>query len=261
MRLVLPPATAEYAVMRIRRFKVEDLTGPRVRVAGREAAHALRVLRLKIGAEVVLFDGRGHEVTGRLCSIAGGGFEVEVARRHRVDPKGSPALVIAAATPKGSRADWLVEKCAELGVRELWLLRSERGEVDPGEGKLARWRRKGVETAKQTGRALAMGVEPPQTIAEVVARATDVRIFYGDPLGAGLTLGEALSDLPVPGALPANVLIFIGPEGGLTDVERVRIEDAGGQAVRFSDATLRVETAAVAAASIWGAWILEAANE
>ncbi len=117
--------------MRTRRFKVEDLSGPLVRVGGSEAEHGLRVLRLGVGAEVVLFDGRGGEVVGRICSVGRLQFEVQVTRREEVDPERGPEVRLAVAVPKGNRADLLIEKCAELGVCGLYLLRSQRGEVLP----------------------------------------------------------------------------------------------------------------------------------
>jgi len=253
-RLVPTINTAEHVFMKIRRFKVDDLTGPIVTVGGSEAGHALRVLRLKTGAEVVLFDGLGQQVTGRVCSVAQHSFEVEITRRYGVDPAQGASLVIASATPKGNRGDWLVEKCAELGVRELWLLRTERGEVLPGESKIARWRRKGVEAAKQTGHAITMEIKPPRTIADAAAGAADMTILYADPVRSGHTLIEALQTLPTARTHRPKVLIFIGPEGGFTEDECAEIEHAGGQSVRLSDGILRIETAAVAAASIWGAW-------
>lgn len=241
-----------------RRFKAEDLSGPVVRVSGGEAVHAVRVLRLNIGADVVLFDGHGHEAIGRICSVGPSYFEVEVARRRDIDPELTPSAVLAVAAPKGNRADWLVEKCAELGVRALWLLRSQRAEVLPREGKLARLRRKAIQAAKQAGHATTMTIEPPRAIAEIAAAAGGGRIYYGDPNRSELTLHEALRDIPAEHRPHAAVLIFIGPEGGFTDDECAAIEQAGGRAVRLCDAILRVETAAVAAASIWAAWAAEA---
>ncbi|MBN2561242.1 MAG: 16S rRNA (uracil(1498)-N(3))-methyltransferase [Phycisphaerae bacterium] len=241
--------------MRARRFKVDDLTGLVVRVGGGEARHGLRVLRVKLGAELVLFDGRGHEVTGRVCSVGRDDFEVEVTQRRDTDPDRLSRLDLAVAAPKGNRGDWLVEKSAELGVSTLWLLRCERGEVLPGTGKLARWRRKAVEAAKQAGRVVTMVIEPPRSIAEVLAVSPGARVFYGHPSRSGLVLGAALHGAPVAQANGAEVLIFIGPEGGFSGAECSEIERAGGRAVRLSNAVLRVETAAVAAASIWGAWV------
>ena len=168
-----------------------------------------------------------------------------------------PNLTIATAVPKGNRGDWLVEKCAELGVRGLWLLRCGRSQVIPGEGKLARWRRKGVEAAKQTGHAITMTIEPPRSIDEIISCSSDRTIFYGDPVRSRVTFGEALADMPATRTGRNGVLVFIGPEGGFTDAECEEIERAGGRPVRLSHGILRVETAAVATTAIWGCWVAE----
>ncbi|MFH1418563.1 MAG: RsmE family RNA methyltransferase [Planctomycetota bacterium] len=244
--------------MRIRRFQVDDVSGSIVRVGGPQAEHALKVLRLKVGGEVALFDGRGAEVTGRVRSIVHRTFEVEVTHRYGMHRDSGPCLVMAAACPKGNRADWLVEKCAELGVRALWLLKTERGSVDPGEGKLTRWCRKGVEAAKQSGHTITMAVEPARTVAEALAaaaRAPALHLFYGDPRDADRTFTHSLAKLPPPGTHPSRLAVFIGPEGGFTNAECGLLTGAGARPVRLSNAILRVETAAVAAAAAWASWV------
>ncbi len=240
----------EHVSMRTRRFKVEDLSGPVIRVGGSEAGHGLRVLRLGVGAEVVLFDGRGGEVSGRICSVGRSQFEVQVTSRGEADREHGPEIHLAVAAPKGGRADTLVEKCAELGVRGLHLLRTDRGEVLPGETKLGRWRRKAVEAAKQAGHRTTMAIEDPRGIDEIAAAAGKGRIFYGDPACAARTLHEALGEARGEDHRQVGVLIFIGPEGGFTERECAAIEELGGRPVRLCDAILRVETAAIAAAAI-----------
>jgi 16S rRNA (uracil1498-N3)-methyltransferase len=243
------------AVVKIRRFKVDDCTGPTLEVVGREARHALRVLRLGVGDAVALFDGRGGEVVGRIASASRTGFTVSVQEQAippRRDRAERPALVLAVATPKGSRADWLVEKCAELGVGTLWLLRAKRGPVTPGPGKVERWRRKAVEAAKQAGQRRVMGIEPPRTVAETLAAAAGGLVLYGDPACAKATLLEVLHRPRVNRSAHERIVIFIGPEGGFTEEECGTIEAAGGVAVSLGESILRVETAAIAAAAVWG---------
>lgn len=236
-----------------RRFLVTDLSSPVVFVCGTEAHHALHVLRLGPGAEVNLFDGRGTEATGRITTLERDGFSVEISDREVIVTSVSSSLIIAVATPKGERADWLVEKCAELGTAALWVLLTERGEVRPGEGKIARWRRKAIEAAKQAGRASAMLIEPPRTISEVLIATAGLTLCYGSPKPqVTASYWTALSQT-TDSKCPAETVMLIGPEGGFTGEEQAQIEAAGGRPVRLSDGILRVETAAVAAACIWSA--------
>ncbi len=241
--------------MKPRRFKADDLAGATVQVAGPEAFHALRVLRIRRGDEVVLFDGRGAEALGVVRTNGRGWFEVEVTERRLASPVQGPSLILAVAAPKGERGDWLVEKCAELGVFSLWPLRLERGCVVPGEPKITRWRRKAVQAAKQAALATTMTVEPPKSLAEaVVSIYRGTRLWLADPGRLHPTLPEALQNIPREEATTCRGVVAVGPEGGFSPNERATIMAAGGEAVRICDPILRVETAAVAVASIWAAW-------
>lgn len=243
--------------MRIRRFNVDDLGGDVIHVSGQEADHALRVLRLKLGAEVVLFNGRGEEAAGRIVSIGDGAFDVEISRKGQPADRRKGSLAIAVATPKGQRADWMVEKCAEFGVAALRLLRTDRGAVDPGEGKLSRWRRKAVEAAKQSGSATAMEIVAPRSVEETLGDAGARHILCCEPHRNSATLAQFLTALPRDEGEPRGVLAFVGPEGGFTEREIEAISQAGGQAVRLAGSILRVETAAAAVAAAWAMWNIE----
>lgn len=255
--------------VKTRRFKVDDCTGPTIEIAGGEARHALRVLRLRVGDTVALFDGHGREAVGRIASASPTGFTVSVPAQADDARAERPALVLAVATPKGSRADWLVEKCAELSVGALWLLRTDRGQVVPGPSKMERWRRKVVEAAKQAGQRRVMDLEPPRTVAETLsAVAGRRRVLYGHPPRAKVSILQALTEPRLQSrgrsdaaekSTPASesIVILIGPEGGFTEKECSTIEAVGGAAVSLGESILRVETAAIAAAAVWGVVVVE----
>lgn len=239
--------------MALRRLHVSDIGGDVLRISGAEAKHALKVLRLVEGHEVIVFDGRGGEAVGRIVATARDAFDVQITRRHEASP-GAAELTIAVAPPKGERADWLVEKCAELGVARLIPVICDRSQVRPGDSKIERWRRKAVEAAKQSRQARTMMIDAPIALEElVIAIDAGTTIFFGD------------ADPECPGALAAfsdsasvATLIIIGPEGGLADGERAAVTRAGGCGVRLATSILRIETAAVAAAAIWAASRLSA---
>ncbi len=255
MALVRAFGTVHHGFMRNRRFQVDRLEGPIIHVRGDEADHALRVLRLKVDEEVTLFDGRGGEAVGRIVRAGRGEFEVQIDRRKQDAPSNLPVLALAVALPKGNRADWLVEKCAELGVTDLTPLSCERGQVSPGDGKLVRWRRKAVEAAKQSGQAATMRIRAEETVAGILSSPPrDRQVYYGQPRADCPGLIEILSR-----ERPRHALIIIGPEGGFTDGERSQIEAGGGRAVRLAESVLRVETAAVSVAAVWACWRSRAA--
>lgn len=246
--------------MAIRRFHVTDLSDSRVRVEGEEARHALRVLRLSVGDSVVLFDGAGAEAHGRIVTIGRDEFEAEVLDR-RIRPVAQDcSLILAVSPPKGERADWMIEKCAELGVSELIPLACERSQVCPRSGKLDRWRRKVIAATKQSQQITAMQIHDVRPLNDLIAQfAAYALVLYGDTTATDSPLVELLKESGVfsgkqPGA--CKVLILIGPEGGFTDHERKALTSSGGRAFRLADSVLRTETAAVAAAAIWATSML-----
>lgn len=253
--------------MAVRRFHVDDLNAPLVRVTGDQALHALKVLRLGTGDRVVLFDGAGGEALGQIKLTERNVFEVEIVERHASSEPMVERLILAVCTPKGERADWMIEKCAELGVSELIPLRCERSQVHPGEGKLDRWRRKAVEAAKQSRQAVTMHIAELQALEVVLEQhAHDAAVYFGDAQSTAPTLAKSLADTVAGGAtnrggadlqVPRATLMVIGPEGGLTDAEQAMMVQAGGRGVRLAGSILRIETAAVAAAAQWAAAVLE----
>ncbi len=237
--------------MRRRAFKADDLSSERVTLRGDEAHHALHVLRLSIGDEITLFDGRGLRATARITSVTGESLVADVL--HRAAEQLTRVLIIATAIPKGERADWMVEKCAELGLSELIPLLCERGQVSPGAGKLARWRRKADEAAKQSGQSRSMAVREPMALsAALEACASGGPAWYGSP-GVTRTLAQAIGECATGDAASRGASIWIGPEGGFSPDEVAQLERSGAQGVSLGGTILRVETAAVAAAAVWGA--------
>lgn len=237
--------------MRARRFKVSSLDVNPVRVDGAEAGHALRVLRLTPGSPVVLFDGRGGEADGVITSIADGAFEVELTGPMRRSGHSALNFVVVSAVPKGDRADWLVEKCAELGVDAIQWIETERSIVEPGANKLERWRRKAAETAKQCESPVVMDIREPRPLSDYIAStAADCELFFGEPDGEIPAFIDALLDLTPSANVDRPVAFIVGPEGGLSAAETSMLKSAGAKPVRLATTILRVETAAVAAASI-----------
>jgi len=236
--------------MATRRFHVPDVTPGRIRVQGAQAAHGLKALRLGVGEEVVVFDGNGAEATGKIAEIDREAFEIEVTSRSASSVKMRFSLTIATAIPKGERADWMIEKCAELGVTRLIPLACKRSQVYPGAAKLDRWLRKAVEAAKQSRQSTVMEIEQGCLIAELADQlSSSPLLLFGDG-GAVQSMNEVLSNRPPE----ADCVICIGPEGGFDEGERERLRSHGSIPVCLSGTVLRVETAAVAAAAIWASW-------
>jgi 16S rRNA (uracil1498-N3)-methyltransferase len=236
--------------MATRRFHVAVVTPGRIRVQGGQAAHGLKALRLGIGDEVVVFDGSGAEATGKIAEIEREAFEIEVICRSAPSEWKRPCLTIATAIPKGERADWMIEKCAELGVTRLIPLACKRSQVHPGAAKLERWRRKAVEAAKQSRQSKVMEIGQECPIGELAAQlSSSPLLLFGDG-GAVQSMNELLSNR----AAEEDCITCIGPEGGFDDDERELLRSQGSIPVCLGGTVLRVETAALAAAAIWASW-------
>jgi 16S rRNA (uracil1498-N3)-methyltransferase len=223
-----------------RRVHVRDLRAGPTSLEHAAARHIRDVLRLEADTEIELFDNAGSTAVGRIVSIGPAGVDVLVGPVGGAVRSVVP-LTVAAAIPKGDRADWMVEKLGELGVERLVPLQTTRGVVIPGgKNKFERWERIAVESAKQSRRTGVMRIEPMVSVPAFLKTVT-----------AGLVLSTEAGCRPI-GATPLETIssLMIGPEGGWTDDELAACREAGIAAVALTATVLRVETAAVVAAGV-----------
>lgn len=229
---------------------VESLAGVRpgaeVTVEGDEAHHAVAVRRLRVGEQVVLTDGRGCSVTGPVTSTGKRVFVVSVAAVVD-DPEPAPSLTVVQALPKGERGERAVEVLTEVGVativpwaaaRSVALWKGERATKG-----LGRWRATAREAAKQARRTWHPVVTDLGDLDEVVVRvaaATVALLLHEDAT-------SSLADIDVPAS--GEILLVVGPEGGLTPEEIAALEAAGAVPVRLGSEVLRTSTAGVVAAA------------
>lgn len=230
-------------------YVAEPITGPQATLTGDEARHLSTVMRLAVGGQVTLFDGSGSEFTARIATIGKHSVQLDITERRDISRELTRAPSLAVALPKGDRQKWLVEKTTELGVTRLIPLITERGVAQPVESALDRLRRGVIEASKQCGRNRLMQIAEPE-------RAID---FFGNPAHLGTRLLAHPTGLPVNElrfeqigghSPPDKLLAAIGPEGGFTESEIAAAISAGWQPVSLGSRILRVETAAIALASI-----------
>ena len=229
-----------------RRIHVPDVRIGEIPLPEREAHHVRDVLRLQRGEAVEVFDDAGNVGSGRLRDLDSSGVTV------LVDEVKSPAanagqIVVAAAVPKGNRADWMVEKLSELGVDTFIPLATERGVVLPeGKNKLDRWGRLAEEAAKQSRRLGVMRIESLTPLPDAVSAAMSA----GTAWCLSTTPGAARASDVASQFADGRVTLFIGPEGGWTSDELRLFEQSGVPGMKLTGTILRIETAAVAAASV-----------
>ena len=203
---------------------VDDVEAPEP--DGAAVHHLTRVLRLRDGEPVTVTDGRGR---WRSCRMRAGGLEPDGPPEATVMP--APALTVAVAPPKGDRAEWLVQKCTEIGVDRIVLLSAERSVVR-WDGERAtrhgdRLRRVAAEAAMQSRR-----VWWPELVGPVAAGSLLPTVAAAEPDGRAIG--------------PGDVTVAVGPEGGWSTAELA----VAAHRVTLGPHVLRVETAAVVAAAL-----------
>ena len=222
----------------MRRLFADPLTAGTIPLDAEQSHHARAVLRLRVDDAVELFDRAGAVATGVITRIE----DVVMVRVERVDrPAALSATTIAAAVPKGDRADWMIEKLSELGIARFVPLRTARSVVHPEGAKLDRWKRIATESAKQCKRPGLMEIDPLTPLQEFIC-SIDPRT------GVYLAID---GDAPLPSIISGGQLaILVGPEGGWTPEEAQQMRDHGLTPARLGPTILRIETAAIVAAGI-----------
>jgi len=231
--------------------------GDAVTVDGDEAHHAVVVRRLRVGERLLLADGMGRVATGEVTATAKRSFTAAVT--HVEDhPEPRPAVTVVQALPKGERGELAVEVLTEIGAARIVPWAAARSvAVWKGERAArshARWQATAREAAKQARRAWHPQVLPLATTndAAALAGAAEVAVVLHEEAAEPLA---ALAQPP-----DGDLLVVVGPEGGLTDDEVATFVAAGAVSVRLGAEVLRTSTAGVAAVAAllsrtprWGA--------
>jgi 16S rRNA (uracil1498-N3)-methyltransferase len=218
----------------------------RVTLDADESAHLVRVRRVHVGESVVLFDGAGVTRRARLVVADPRAAALEV-EGDAEDREPTRALTLAVSPPEPARADELVQSLAWLGVTRLVPLlceRTPRGRGDLVLRRRTRWERLAREAAKGNGRSRLLVVGAPTALTTLLAAPPPEGLVLLDPdPGARPLLGA------LPGTRPFPWLL-VGPEGGFTAAEVTAAGRVGANVARLGPTALRVELAAIAAASV-----------
>lgn len=219
-------------------------------LGGAEGRHAATVRRIRPGEVVLLGDGRGGRATAEVSSVGGGRLSAVVTDREQL-PAPQPRVVLAQALVKGDRGELAVELATEAGVDAVLPWRASRCVAQWDDGPrgaraLQRWRSTAREAAKQARRAWVPEVGDAidtAALAKRVAAAAGALVLHE---GADAPL--ATVPLPADGEL----LLVVGPEGGITEAELAELSGAGAQSVRLGPEVLRASTAAAVALGVLG---------
>lgn len=218
--------------------------GERVRLDGDEGRHAVVVRRIGAGESILLSDGSGRGLRGVVLEVAKSALTMTITEQLFSAQRG-PRFVAVQALAKGDRSELAVEMMTEMGVHEIVPWQASRSIVrwsgERADKALSRWRSTAREATKQSRRLRTPTVSPAVSTREVVQRIQAAE--------AAVVLHEEattpLAEFTLPPA--GEVLVIIGPEGGIGPEELLAFTAAGAVSVVLTDGVLRTSTAGVAA--------------
>lgn len=211
--------------------------GATVELDPAQANYLGNALRLREGAELLLFNGESGEWLSRIAAAAKRQMSLSVVKRTR-EPETIPDVWLAFAPVKRSQTDWLVEKATELGAARLLPVMTHRTIAE--RVRLDRLEAIAIEAAEQCRRTRVPAIDQAVALEQLLRMVEPGRtLYFADETG-----GEA----PLKAFQPGSALILTGPEGGFAEAERALIRGAGqAVAISLGPRILRAETAALAA--------------
>jgi 16S rRNA (uracil1498-N3)-methyltransferase len=235
-------------------------TGELVKLPDAEAEHLTKVLRLRVGAAVRVFNGRGGEFEAVVDAVRKGSVTIHVGEGRVPVPEPRVAVTLVQAVPKGNKMDDVVRDAVMMGVAAIQPIVSERSEVTVATltrgRRRERWERIAISSAKQCGRAVVPTIFDPCGLRDLLWSLADGRA----PLPAlmlvepGLLAAASTSLHEVGAAAIGESTLLVGPEGGwsqdeLTEASRVC------QFITLGGRTLRADAASVVAlAALFALW-------
>lgn len=228
----------------MRRFFCDDIMGDTASLAGDDAHHVARVLRMRPGDRLALCDGRGTEYETEIVTVTPERVVCRLGAARASEAESPCRATLYQCLPKAGKFETIVQKCTELGVFAVVPTSSSRCVAEPGrefERKLERYRRVALEAAKQSRRAMVPEVFPPTALDRIDPAAFDLfLVAYEEEQGRSLK--QALREAK----RLDTVGLCVGPEGGFEQGEVDALVARGAVAVSLGRRILRTETAGMA---------------
>ena len=221
------------------------------------AHHAARVLRLRVGDAVQMFDGIGNECHGSIAELTGKRVLVDHILTVKADRESPLHTSLAQALCSSEKMDWVIQKATELGVTEIQPLDTERSvarlTAERAEKRMTHWQQVAISACEQCGRNVLPVIHPPLDLMVWLQTLRDETCsrFILLPEGA-----QSLHTQPQP---KGKTVLMIGPEGGFSTAESDSALRCGFTPVRLGARVMRTETAAVAGLAtlqmLWGDFV------
>lgn len=228
------------------RFFIDGTADGRAYIAGADALHIAKALRMRPGEALTLCDGKGTDFDGVLETVTDRQVTVRITASRPSQAEPTLAVTLYQGLPKGDKMDWIIQKAVELGVTAVVPVATRRS-VARLEGKAdkkqERWQRIAAEAAGQCGRGILPAVERPLSWNQALSRLSGepALVFYEGG-------GRPLRELVTPST--RRLSVFVGPEGGFDPEEIDAIRRQGGGVATLGPRILRCETAPLAALTL-----------
>lgn len=232
------------------KFFIENISGDSITINGGDVAHITRVLRLGVGDELILCDGKGFDYRAVIKSADNSGILCDITEKTECPAEPNIEVTLFQGIPKSSKMEYIIQKNTELGISHIVpaeLLRCVSKLDKKSDKKVERWQKIANEAAKQSGRGVVPEVKKPMGLDEILKKANEFDIFFvpyecEDTTNIRTVL-TSKKDVKTVG-------FMIGPEGGFDLEEIDKIRNAGIKTVTLGKRILRTETAGEAVLSM-----------
>jgi 16S rRNA (uracil1498-N3)-methyltransferase len=234
------------------RFYVPEprIEGGMLKIEGDEIRHIRKVLRLRVGDKITVFDGQSREYEGPIVEESSTGVVVRIQNTHLSSKESPVEITLAQSLLKGEKMDFLIQKATELGIKEIIPFFSSRSvprlEKSARLKRYQRWEKIAVGASKQCGRAVIPKIEPIYEYAEMLKSASPdvLRLLLWEREGTRLKkILEGVKE-------DRKIFFIVGPEGGLSQEEVEQAVEAGFTPIFLGERILRAETAPLSLLSI-----------
>jgi 16S rRNA (uracil1498-N3)-methyltransferase len=224
--------------------------------------HAARVLRLKRGNTVTVFNGKGGEFSGHIHTISKSNINIVIEAYHTVDCESPLHIELAQAICVNEKMDWIIQKAVEAGVSSIQPISTARSIVhlsdERSSKRLQHWQKIVISACEQCGRNRLPQMLPLLNLPEWLSQKKTAKLPQDLHFMLSPSATETFKNIPKP-SIEANLVVLIGPEGGYTQEETAAILHAGLIPLRLGKRILRTESAALATIAtlqtLWGDYL------
>ncbi len=220
------------------------VNGDQAVITGDEARHLMRVLRLKPGCRVELFDGRGTVFRAVINALSAEGVSFSLLERCCEDHGDAARIILGLGMLKGKKMDLVIQKATELGVHAVFPVETSFCEKRRNQRlPLSRWQRIVIEACKQCRRSVLMEISPLVDFSDFIGLSFNKKLLFAEQ-----ERKKTLADIDFTGS--ETVALLVGPEGGFSEKEVTAAGRAGFCSVSLGENILRAETAALTAIAV-----------